>query len=515
MEVLTGEVIDVIDIHNEFKTYEEFKESLDEDFWQAEERFVIIGYKLKAARDTDILRESGYRNVNEFAKAEYGLDKSQVSRFMRINDRFSVNGYSKRLDERYRGFGHSKLAVMLTLPAEINEELSSSYSRAEIQAIREEVEEERRTTDLEVMLEEKDGRQQDHSALGRVLYQIGKDNPELYLGIHDAVCSTAYDGTVRPVVEKLMDVLAPAGEATISVRVAGEGRKMLIIRGADIAPVLVEVRSGGKQSYTWDQMTGEMETMCQDAEDPRKAWEIFYGKPFPEEQKAEVAPVQPKKEQGSRKVSKVTKAKKPEKTPAESRLEPSASTAEQNEEKEQDREQEKPVEETEDRDGQEAAGSEDGESRTQGEACAGSGQAGGPAAGPEPADKEDGAPGGAGEDRAGSGADSEGGAGEPDSDTGVGQGEDKATEAAGGTETPVKPETTRTEPETAAAAGVDFTNREGFTQHVEKQKEKIRERLLRMESLCGSGDWKELIEEAGYIITITESIRNMEEVFNG
>lgn len=81
------------------------------------------------------------------------------------------------------------------------------------------------------MLEEQDGRQQDHSALGRVLYQIGKDNPELYLGIHDAVCSTAYDGTVRPVGEKLMDVLAPAGEATISVRVAREGRKMLIIRG--------------------------------------------------------------------------------------------------------------------------------------------------------------------------------------------------------------------------------------------------------------------------------------------
>ncbi len=476
MEVLTGEVVDVIDIHNEFKTYEEFKESLDEDFWQAEERFVIIGYKLKAARDTDILRGSRYRNVNEFAKAEYGLDKSQVSRFTRINDRFSVNGYSKRLDERYCGFGHSKLAIMLTLPAEINEELSSSYSRAEIQAIREEVDEERKITDLEVMLEEKDGRQQDHSALGRVLYQIGKDAPGLYLEIHDVVWNTKYEGAIRPVVEKLMDVLAPAGEATISVRIAGEGRKMLIIRGADIDPVLVGVRSGEKQAYTWDQLIDEVETACPDAEDGRDAWEILYGEPFPEK-KAEVAPVQPQKEQGFRKVSKVTKAKKPGKTPAETVRENAGEASRQWEKEEQ-----------------EAAGSENEESRAQTEACADNGQAGEPAAGPEPADKEDGAGGGAGEDSAGGGA--------------------------GGAEEPEKPGMTRTEPETEAAAGVtdadaDIKDGDGLRQHINNQKKIIKDRLQTMGFRCDEGDWDGLADAAEEIITRAESIKTMVEVWNG
>lgn len=465
MEVLTGEVIDVIDIHNEFKTYEEFKDSLDEDFWQAEERFVIIGYKLKAARDTDILKESGYKNVNEFAKAEYGLDKSQVSRFMRINDRFSINGYSKRLDDRYRGFGHSKLAIMLTLPAEINEELSSNYSKAEIQAIREEVDEERRTTDLEVVLEEKDERQQDHSALGKVLYQIGKDNPEMYLGIYDAACNTVYDDTVRPVVDKLMDVLAPAGEATISARVAREGRKMLIIKGADIEPVLVKVRSGEKQSYTWEQMIDEMETMCPDAEDARKAWEILYGEPFPEK-KAEVAPVQPQKEQSSRKVSKVTKAKKPEKTSMESV-----------QAEERVRVQEDQTEKVEDQNEQEAAGVENEESReskAQGEDCTDSEPTGEPSDDPEPADEAPGTACGAGEDSTGGSADGEGGAGvapvQPESEQLKGQmditdypeympdtetdGQEKGTEAAGVEGEAKKLEKTRTEAKTEAKAGV-------------------------------------------------------------
>lgn len=472
MTVMTGDVLDL----NEYKTYGEYKAALDGELQRSAESFVRIGFLLKVARDTDILTESGYCSVNEFAEKEYSLDKSQVSRFIRINDKFSENGYSDRLQEHYRSFGYAKLSVMLLMPAEINEELSSNYSKAEIQAIKEEVDEERKITNLEVMLEEKDGRQQDHSALGRVLYQIGKDDPGLYLEIHDVVWNTKYEGAIRPVVEKLMDVLAPAGEATISVRIAGEGRKMLIIRGADIDPVLVGVRSGEKQAYTWDQLIEEVETACPDAEDGRDAWEILYGEPFPEK-KAEVAPVQPQKEQGSRKVSKVTKAKKPGKTPAETVRENAGEASGQWEKEER-----------------EAAGSENEESRAQTEACADNGQAGEPAAGPEPADKEDGAGGGTGEDSAGGGA--------------------------GGAEEPEKPGMTRAEPETEAAAGVtdadaDIKDGDGLRQHINNQKKIIKYRLQTMGFRCDEGDWDGLTDAAEEIITRAESIKTMVEVWNG
>lgn len=500
MTVMTGDVLDL----NEYKSYGEYKAALDGELQRSAESFVRIGYLLKMARDSDVLKESGYRSVNEFAEKEYGLDKSQVSRFIRINDEFSENGYSDYLQERYSSFGYTKLAMMLLLPAEINEELSSGYSKAEIQTIKEEIDEERRTSDLEVMLEEKDGRQQAYSDFGKVLHQLGRDNPEMYPGMHEAVCDTVYDGTNRPVAGKLMDVLAPAGEAFISVRIAGEGRKMLSIKGADMDPVIVDVRSGEKQSCTWDQLINEVENLCPDAEDARKAWEILYGEPFPENE-AEVAPVQPQK-QSSRKTSKVIKAKKPEKTPAESGIR------------------------------EEAAGGGNEESRTQRETGADSGEAGESAAGPESADKENGAGSGAGEDSAGGGADGEDSAGvatvQPESEQLKGQmnitdypeympdGREAGTEAAGVEAEPEKPEKTRVEEETKEAAGVTdsggkITDSDGMWQHIRNQKRIIKDRLQVMGFRCDDGEWDGLIDTAKEIITRAESIKTMVEVWNG
>ena len=106
------------------------KAELDGELQRTAEGFVRIGYLLKVARDTNVLAESGYNSVAEFAQAEYGLDKSQVSRFIRINDEYSEEGYSDRLQERYREFGYAKLSLMLLLPAAVNEEISANFSKS-------------------------------------------------------------------------------------------------------------------------------------------------------------------------------------------------------------------------------------------------------------------------------------------------------------------------------------------------------------------------------------------------
>lgn len=67
----------------ELKSYSEYKAALDKQMLESAEGFVRIGYLLKLAKDTDILRDSQYSNVLEFAKAEYGIDKTMVSRFRR------------------------------------------------------------------------------------------------------------------------------------------------------------------------------------------------------------------------------------------------------------------------------------------------------------------------------------------------------------------------------------------------------------------------------------------------
>ena len=102
------------------KTYQEYKKELDAVLTRTAEDFVQIGYLLKVARDTNVLAESGYATVTDFAKAEYGIDKTQVSRFISINDRFSEDGYSDHLLPSYKGFGYAKLTLMLQIPDEIS-----------------------------------------------------------------------------------------------------------------------------------------------------------------------------------------------------------------------------------------------------------------------------------------------------------------------------------------------------------------------------------------------------------
>ena len=98
------------------KTYQEYKKELDAVLTRTAEDFVQIGYLLKVARDTNVLAESGYATVTDFARAEYGIDKTQVSRFISINDRFSEDGYSDHLLPSYKGFGYAKLTLMLQIP---------------------------------------------------------------------------------------------------------------------------------------------------------------------------------------------------------------------------------------------------------------------------------------------------------------------------------------------------------------------------------------------------------------
>ena len=64
----------------QYQDYEEYKKAMNTVLNRTVEDFVMTGYLLKQGRDTDILKNSGYNNVNEFAWAEYKLEATQVSR---------------------------------------------------------------------------------------------------------------------------------------------------------------------------------------------------------------------------------------------------------------------------------------------------------------------------------------------------------------------------------------------------------------------------------------------------
>lgn len=282
----------------EYQSYEEYKQAVNTALNRTVEDFVLTGYLLKQGRDTDILKNSGYSNVNEFAWAEYKLEATQVSRYIRINDRFSEGGYSPNLQEHYQGFGYAKLALMLTLPDSVAEELTPAYSKSEIQQVKEEIENEEKITDIEVILEGEKEEQRDLNNLEKAIHQLCMDEPELYLQLHETVrttCGTQY----------LKEILAPDGDKIYSVRPQGAGRIMLYLNDEKEEVTLQIVRQGVKEKYTWDAILSYL-TLITDQEDGRKNWEEISGQQFPE--KEPIAPVQPKKEK-KRKESKVVKAK--------------------------------------------------------------------------------------------------------------------------------------------------------------------------------------------------------------
>lgn len=300
-----------------FKTFEEYKETLTAELTKASESFVRIGYLLKVARDTAILNGTEYRDVNEFAAAEYNLDKTQVSRFIRINDRFSEGGNSDRLQESFRGIGYAKLSMMLLLPDALNEEITPAFSKTEVQALKEEVQAEAEVTPLERMMEPVRPDMESMTLVEKAIYELFRGNQKIYADAFDGILKArpnTEDGR-----EMLQEILAPGGEAIHSVRIAGIGRIAISVKGLDRDVMLVNLRSNDKVPCNWDEV---LDAACKfvspDYVSAKAAYEALFGEPWQvEPEKPAVAPVQPKKE------TKVTKAVPDKKTePVKSKIEP-------------------------------------------------------------------------------------------------------------------------------------------------------------------------------------------------
>lgn len=301
------------------KSYQEYKQELDAVLTRTAEDFVQIGYLLKVARDTNILADSGYANVTDFAKAEYGIDKTQVSRFININDRFSENGYSDHLIPNYQGFGYAKLTLMLQIPDEINEALPPTLSKTEIQAVKDEVDAENKISDIEVEIERAEAAAVTDwsilppkgSPLKRNLWQLGKEQENLFRKLWEICNKSNYPRSTA-----IMDALIPQGDAVYTVRIPGERRTQIIIN-SDGATV-INLKTLERSKYIPQDICYEVEELFNGGSSPEEQYKMLYC-----ENMTPVAPVQPadspkEKKPEKRKESRVTKANtEPKKKPKE------------------------------------------------------------------------------------------------------------------------------------------------------------------------------------------------------
>lgn len=282
-------------------TYAQFKAQTDRELNNQAEGFVRLGYLFKMARDTTILYESGYQTVTEFAQKEYGLSKDIVSRYIRINDRYSEGGCSDKLQEKYRGFGYSKLADMLTLPEAVVDSIPEGATRAQIQEVVRETRQEEKISDIEVALEQPDVQQEELSNnLERMLHQYFYEERWKYANLNNGLNAAAGQGEQE---EKrtILELLAPNGYFIGTARISGTGKLMLTIKDQGSNISIVNVRGGEAEHYTLDDLLAAVHKLCMAGVAGEMAWETVYCEKFKQQsepaasapQKEKVAPVQP------------------------------------------------------------------------------------------------------------------------------------------------------------------------------------------------------------------------------
>ncbi len=312
---------------NSVNNYLTLKQALGQELTKTSQSFIRIGYLLKRARDEeDILKDSGYSDVNEFASAEFGLDRSLVSRFIRINNRFSIGGYSEHLKSEYEQYGSAKLALMLNLPDEINEQLSPDMSKTEINTIKTEYEAEQQISDLEVLME--DTSDVPDEFITAVVKELNDEHPESAKYLYNTM-QIAENMGIEVNDADIREAYIPEGSATYIIRIAGQGRFMVKMEENDI--MIISVRNPDEKSpLTWAEF---MNVLMEDMK----------VRTFPEEKEDKPEEPTQKKKPKKRKAEKVKPAKVKKEEPEKPEVAPV-----QQEEKTAEVQNEEPVEQCQD-----------------------------------------------------------------------------------------------------------------------------------------------------------------------
>lgn len=241
--------------------YMSIKEDIKRRLNYLAESFVAIGYRLKQIRDSEAYRQDGYDTIFEFAEKELGLTKSPTSRFMAINDKYSVGGNSLELREEFIGLGKSRLSEMLTMDPEDYILVTDKTSIKDIREIK--------------RMEKAAGENEDLTKFQEVLRKeyASKDRRKELIEIANAKCIDDIKAAVIPEGYRLMK------------------KGVLVIKFEDEKITVRTMGVSGVQELTWSEILNEYDQAFDlGAADP---WKATYGE-IEEEVKPEPKKVEKK-----------------------------------------------------------------------------------------------------------------------------------------------------------------------------------------------------------------------------
>lgn len=115
-------------------TFEDAVELARENLTGMVETFIAAGYYLKVMQGE--YEQHGYKTIWECAEAELGLKKSEASRAMSMNSKYSVDGNTPYIQEKYKQYSKSQLQEMLKMADDQIEQVDPDMTIREIREIK-------------------------------------------------------------------------------------------------------------------------------------------------------------------------------------------------------------------------------------------------------------------------------------------------------------------------------------------------------------------------------------------
>lgn len=224
--------------------------------------FVQIGWQLTRIDRSGAYRMDGYKSIAEFAKSEYDMNPTGVSRFMSVYETYSVEGDTPELKEQYKDFKFSQLTEMLQL-----EECDRRIFRPETK--REDIREfkafaRENENNPEDLLNWKDAKTPEEKLKATVLEFFREKK-----GLLDKVFSSeAYrSGDIKGIVE----IINPSGN--MSYR---KGTIFMMFYGSD-EKIMIKPFGEEHREITWERFMEITQSIFGDAAAGSRTYENFFG----------------------------------------------------------------------------------------------------------------------------------------------------------------------------------------------------------------------------------------------
>lgn len=253
--------------------YIQSKNEIKQELGGIVKSFVRIGWQLTRIDKSGAYKHDGYNTIAEFAKAEYGMNPSGVSRFMNVYERYSLPGDTPELQEQYKDFKFAQLTEMLQLPEEDRQIFHAEDKR-------------------EVIRELKDFNKENENNPMNLLDWKSAQNTEDKLKatiqefFHEkqGVLNTLYSSEAYQAgnIKGMSQIINPGD--SMSYR---KGTVFLMFHQEDIT---VKIFNGEMKNITWEQFFAYTQEIFAEAAAGNRTYENYFG--IPEE-----APAEPEKEE--------------------------------------------------------------------------------------------------------------------------------------------------------------------------------------------------------------------------